>query len=154
MDDATRVALAEHLDRVRHDLGRYVAFAVRGLDPTSQPAEREDALRADLLSTRRAPSGVVDAPTLWAELRRPLVGEGPLPGGAQVDLGGSAELVAVDAAMAEVAAACDRLRGAPTPDEVERGIAAAYATSEAVRALVKAFRRATPAGPAGRGGVP
>lgn len=147
MDDATRVALAEHLDRVRHDLGRYVAFVVRGLDDGASPAERAEALRSDLLATRRSPSGVIDAPSLWAELRRPLVGEAALFGGLSVDLSGSAELSAVDDAMRAVAAACLALRGAPTEDEVERGIAAAYATSDAVRALVKAFRRAP------RGGV-
>ena len=141
MDDATRVALAEHLDRVRHDLGRYVAFSVRGLEPGASFADRTDALRSDLLATRRAPSGVIDAPTLWAELRRPLVGDALLLGGVRVDLTGSAELSAVDLAMQGVTAACVALRGAPTPDEVDRGIAAAYATSDAVRALVKAFRR-------------
>lgn len=143
MDDATQRALAEHLDRVRHDLGRYVAFAVRGLAPDAPLAERLDALRADLWSTRRSPQGVIDAPTLWAELRAPLVGAAPLPGGARVDLGDA--LGAVDAAMAEVAAACGAIRGDPDAATVDRGIAAAYAASDAVRALVKRFR-ASPGG--------
>lgn len=139
MDPELRVAALEHAARVKHDLGKYVAFQLRWLPPDAPLADRVDALRADLLSTRRGPDGAVDAPTLWAELRAPLVGEVPLPGGAHVNLSNDPAVVAIDAAIAEIRDVVAGLDGADVA-LVEAGTRAALAVAEAARDLHRRLR--------------
>lgn len=59
--------------RVRHDLGKYVHLEARWLGEDATDGEYRDALRTDLLRTRRGPAGDEDCVTLWARLR-PSVG--------------------------------------------------------------------------------
>ncbi|MCB9758823.1 MAG: hypothetical protein H6739_03205 [Alphaproteobacteria bacterium] len=75
--------------KAKHDLGKYVCFQARWLSPDDPEAEWRDALRADVLETRRGPEGVEDAVALWARLRPPLAVLAPDP-----------DLAAVDAAVA------------------------------------------------------
>lgn len=55
--------------RAKHDLGKYVAFEARWLPPEASDAELLEALRADLLQTRRGPDGSEGAAAIWARLR-------------------------------------------------------------------------------------
>lgn len=66
------------LRAVRHDLGKYVSFQLRWLPEDAPDAELLDALRNDVLQTRRGPSGTESAPEIWKRLR---------PGVASLDLG-------------------------------------------------------------------
>ncbi len=70
------MSLLEAAARARHDLGKYVAFQARWLEPGATAEALRDALREDLLRTRKGPDGVVDAATLWRELRAPLAPAG------------------------------------------------------------------------------
>ncbi|MCB9745547.1 MAG: hypothetical protein H6740_23410 [Alphaproteobacteria bacterium] len=65
MDDAPREAAR----RAKHDLGKYVAFEARWLPEDAPDAEWVEALRADLLHTRRGPEGSEGAASIWARLR-------------------------------------------------------------------------------------
>lgn len=134
LDPDTRTDLVAHLARVRHDLGRYVVFQQRWVAEGAGESERREALIADLLGTRRGPEGTVDAAALWAELRRPLVGEAPLPGGGRVDLAGDPDLARLDAAMGAVAEAIDGLRagGAIDLDATGRWAAEVAATCDSM----------------------
>lgn len=80
--------------RARHDLGKYVAFQARWLGPDASADALRDALREDLLRTRKGPTGVLDARALWRELREPLA---------------SAGVERIDALMAELAGRAERL---------------------------------------------
>ena len=79
----------------KHDLGKYVAFQLRWLPPQAGAAELLEALRADVLETRRGPGGAESAPAIWARLRPGLEALGP----------GDPDLAAVDAAVAALAEA-------------------------------------------------
>ncbi|MDP2311461.1 MAG: hypothetical protein Q8P41_01035 [Pseudomonadota bacterium] len=68
--------VAEAAARARHDLGKYIAFQARWVEPGAPVEALRDALREDLLRTRRGPDGVVDAATLWRGLREPLLSLG------------------------------------------------------------------------------
>jgi hypothetical protein len=65
-NDATR--------RVRHDLGKYVHLEARWLGEDADADELREALRTDLLRTRRGPEGHVGCVELWAQLRPTLSG--------------------------------------------------------------------------------
>ena len=136
VEPEAREALAAHLSRLRHDLGKYVSLQVRWLGDDADPASLREALAADLLATRRGPSGTVDALALWAEFRPALFGEAPLPDGPTVDLTGDADLARLDAGMAEIALAIAGLRAGDLDAEgVRRGAGAAARVAEACRAL-------------------
>ena len=55
--------------RVRHDLGKYVHLEARWLGEDAIEADYREALRTDLLRTRRGPAGDEDCAALWATLR-------------------------------------------------------------------------------------
>ena len=59
----------EAAQRVRHDLGKYVHLEARWLGEDADAGEYRDALRTDLLRTRRGPTGDEDCLSLWARLR-------------------------------------------------------------------------------------
>lgn len=59
--------LAEHLGRLKHDLGKYICFRQRWLPPEADEAARYEALRADLMQTRSGPAGSMDARQVWNE---------------------------------------------------------------------------------------
>lgn len=77
------MSLAEATARAKHDLGKYVAFQLRWLGAQASDAELLEALRADVLNTRRGPSGSESAMALWERLRGDLVGAdvGPVDAG-------------------------------------------------------------------------
>jgi len=54
---------------VRHDLGKYVHLEARWLGEDATAVDYRDALRTDLLRTRRGPQGDEDCLTLWFRLR-------------------------------------------------------------------------------------
>lgn len=118
-------ALSEPLARLRHDLGRYVSLQVRWLGDDPDPDALREALAADLLQTRRGPSGAVDALAVWGELRPALA-----------ELAGDPDFARIEVGMAGVARAIDGLRaGDLDRDGVRRGAAAAAEVADACRAL-------------------
>ena len=69
-----RMSVLEAAARARHDLGKYISFQARWVEPGAPVEALRDALREDLLRTRKGPDGVVTAAALWRELREPLQG--------------------------------------------------------------------------------
>ena len=142
LEPVARAALGEHVTRVKHDLGKYVAFQVRALEPDAPFDLARDALIADVLATRRGPEGVRDAFSLWTELRPALVGDLPLSTSHRVDLREEPGFVEVDAGMAVIGALLGPLgEGAATEEQVRRGVAAALAVAEGCRELHRRVTR-------------
>lgn len=130
---AVRAALADHLARVRHDLGKYVALQVRSVGEGATDEVLRQALASDLLATRSGPAGVADAIAVWDALAPPLRGEAPLAGGQVVDLRGDVDFDALVDAMDRVGAAVAALRRGEGP--ARWMVAAALAASDRCRAL-------------------
>lgn len=83
-------ALLDAVAKARHDLGRYVAFQARSLEPGASDADLRASLDADLNHTRSTPDA--SCADVWAGLRGAVVAEGL----------GASELGAIDAAVAEL----------------------------------------------------
>jgi hypothetical protein len=115
--------MRDALDRLRHDLGKYIAFEQRFSGATGGDALR-DALVADLLRTRRDPAGDVPATALWASLRPELAAHEP----------DAPELAELDAAMAVVARVAGALAaGVATDAALAEGRDAASAVADTCR---------------------
>ena len=141
LDAPTLTALSEHVARIKHDLGKYVAFQIRWLGPDAAFEERRDALAADLLATKRGPEGEIDAAALWAHFRPALVGQEALGGDTRADLSGDPSVRAIDEAMATVAEVAAALReGRANEEDVHRGSEAALAVADACRELQRRVR--------------
>lgn len=136
MTPAARTALAEHVGRMKHDLGKYIAFQTRWVAPDAPLAERRAALDTDLRQTRRSPEGERDANEVWATFRPVLYGEAPLADGTIVDLRGDPDVSDLTAAMADVAAAIVALAaGNAGETEVNAGAGAASRAADAIRRM-------------------
>lgn len=61
--------LDEDLSDIRHDLGKYLGFATRFLGVDASEDDLREALRSDLLATRRHGDRVEAAWEVWARLR-------------------------------------------------------------------------------------
>ncbi len=83
-------ALLDAVAKARHDLGRYVAFQVRSLEPGASDADLRLALDADLNHTRSTPDAT--CAQVWAGLRAAVVAAGLV----------APEVEAVDATVAEL----------------------------------------------------
>lgn len=83
-------ALLDAVAKARHDLGRYVAFQVRSLEPGASDDDLRSSLDADLNHTRSTPDA--SCADVWAGLRGAIVAGGL----AAPDLDG------IDAAVAEL----------------------------------------------------
>jgi hypothetical protein len=114
----------------KHDLGKYVAFQIRWLPPDAPAAELLEALRADVLQTRRGPDGAEAAHALWRRLR---------PG---LDpLGADPDLLAVDRAVAALEAAAPGLAAGALDGEALAAVAdEARAVARHLAALFKRLR--------------
>jgi hypothetical protein len=128
-------AAADQIADLVHDLGKYVHLSVRMLPPDADLATRWQALREDLLQTRRGPSGAQPAAAVYAERRAAL----------PAALDGLPALVALDAHMQVIRDEAELLRRPPGPasealaarlGEAARGVQAAC------RALQAAARSA------------
>lgn len=112
----------EAVARARHDLGKYVAFQTRCLDPGASIDELRSALDVDLNATRSTPrAGCVD---LWRGLRTEFVATG-------VD---AAQIAAIDADIAALAAGAACLHALDRDALVALG-AAAVGLGETLRGL-------------------
>ncbi|MDP2306756.1 MAG: hypothetical protein Q8P18_12095 [Pseudomonadota bacterium] len=67
------MSLLEAASQARHDLGKYISFQARWIEPGAPIDTLRDALREDLLRTRKGPDGVFTAAALWRALREPLI---------------------------------------------------------------------------------
>jgi hypothetical protein len=101
------MSLLEAAARARHDLGKYICFQARWLEPGTPVDTLRDALRDDLLRTRRGPDGTQDAVAVWAELREALA-----PAGVE-------RVDALMATLADRAARLDTLDAAALAETVE-----------------------------------
>ena len=81
--------LLPQLEDLRHDLGKYIQFEQRFLEEPVAEAALRQALRADLLATRRGAAGSEAAWQVWAQLR---------PAG----LDGDPDVAQIDAGMARL----------------------------------------------------
>lgn len=136
---ASLPALREHLDALRHDLGKYMVFQLRWLPGAPSDHELRCALEADLVRTRSAGETVESAPRLWARLRPPLVGERPLVDGSLVQLDQDPDIVAIDRCLAAIQQLLPRLSEAPRA-ALEEGQRLAMEASGATRRLWKRAR--------------
>ena len=109
--DEQVAAFAEHVARLKHDLGKYIAFRQNWLADEADEDALRQALVADLHHTRRGPAGSVDAQTVWREFRPPLLGEVALAGLVVQRLGGVDEFDPGDGDIHEDAACSVRLGG-------------------------------------------
>jgi hypothetical protein len=127
----TDAAEDDALERLRHDLGKAIVLQVTWLGPDPEPADLRDALAADLLATRRSPTGSSSAVEVYAALVPAL--------GAHE---GDADRVALDAAMVEVGEVAEALRtGSATDADVTRGVRAARIVADACTSLHRRHRR-------------
>ena len=82
--------LADRLADARHDLGKYIRFETRFVEDSADVGALRDALKADLLATRRRGDQLEPAVAVWARLR-------------PAELDGDPDVAAIDAAMASLA---------------------------------------------------
>ncbi|MFT4626089.1 MAG: hypothetical protein ACI8PZ_004760 [Myxococcota bacterium] len=130
--DAAR--LVELVGRLKHDLGKYIALQQRWVLPTATEAERRAALSADLLSTRRGPTGQVDAVEVWRGFEQAFAIAEP-------DIHDDSDLSGIRREMVTVDAVVTALREGRTDAALEaRGRAAALAVSEGCRRLWRRIR--------------
>ena len=99
---ADQGALRRHAARLKHDLGKYVSFQARWLPDSASVEMVAEAVRADLLSTRRGPAGEQDALEVWQGFRPVLVGEQHIDG-QLVDLSDAPAFRHLDEAMQRLA---------------------------------------------------
>jgi len=62
-------ALVEVAAKAKHDLGKYIAFQCRWLPEDAGKEDWIQALRSDLVETRRGPDGSEGAVEIWARLK-------------------------------------------------------------------------------------
>ena len=91
-----------------------MALQQRWLAEDADDAALLDALRADLLHTRRGPEGSVDACAVWREFRPGLFGEAELAPGVSLDWSADPDVQRLDQLMGHIAAAMPLLRDPPT----------------------------------------
>lgn len=134
-------ALDAFLGRLKHDLGKYVSLQMRWLRTEASPKERQQALKADLLATRRGPQGTQDAVSVYGEFRPTLMGEEPLGPGVVMDLSANPMVISLEAAMAEIADITELLaNNVAGEDDIDRGAKAALTVSERCRDLYRRIR--------------
>lgn len=127
--------------RLKHDLGKYIAFGARWLGDDAPLAERTQALADDLLRTRRGPDGSSDALEVWEPYRARLVGERPLVGGQCVDLRDEPVVADIVQSMHALGPTVAGLRAGPLDRAaVDAGLALARRVSDACRALHRHLR--------------
>jgi hypothetical protein len=135
-------ALDAFLGRMKHDLGKYVSLQMRWLAEEASLEDRERALKADLLATRRGPQGTQDALSVYREFRPVLMGDEPLSAGIVMNLSAHPMVVSLDAAMEEVARIAHVLTdSAVGEDDIDRGGRAALTVSNHCRDLYRLVRK-------------
>lgn len=134
--DEQVAAFAEHVARLKHDLGKYIAFRQNWLADEADEDALRQALVADLHHTRRGPAGSVDAQTVWREFRPPLLGEVALAGFRLSSLDARVEVV--EAAM-EALAVLEPLEEADGPTLRRAGGLAREVATE-IRELARSSR--------------
>ncbi len=120
------MSLSEATARAKHDLGKYVAFQLRWLAPDASDGELLEALRADVLNTRRGPAGRESAVELWSRLRPTLAG---------------ADLNPIDRAIERLAGCVAGIEeGTLTRAEMEECAVAARSIATALAGLARTHR--------------
>ena len=135
LDPAQARALLLVVGRIKHDLGKYVALQQRWVGPDASLEDRRAAAHADLLSTRRGPTGSQDAVAVWEGFEADLVQEG-VP-----DVVGDPDIVAIKIRMEEIAHVIGLLRSGNSGEAVlTAGREAALDVSETCRRLARRVR--------------
>ena len=137
-EPAFHAALVSHLQRLKHDLGKYIAMQQRWLGPDPELAELLDALRTDLLSTRRGPDDTRNAVAVWGDFAPLLLGGTASSEGEVFDLSADADVRGIQVAMAEIAEGLPLLQHEHVDEpRIHRLHEASMAVSEACRNLVR-----------------
>jgi hypothetical protein len=106
----------------------------RWLPESAGPGELREALRSDLLATRRGPEGQVDAMTVWAEFRVVLLRDPAVSK--------TSEFGRIESSMIVVSEVARKLEhGTATDDDVAQGAVAADSVAVACRDLHRKVRR-------------
>jgi hypothetical protein len=144
LDGESLDELIELVGRLKHDLGKYVAFQIRWLPPDASHEDRVQALRRDLLHTRSGPQGTVGALSVWREFEGVLIGKLPLPSGALADLVDDPGLDQIRNSMRSLAGLIPALQGEHVDEQVVvDGMRAAMAVADGCRELQRRVRAAT-----------
>jgi hypothetical protein len=73
--------LADILDDMQHDLGKHLALPLLMLPSDADDDTVREAARTALWSTRRGPTGTVDAERMWNDFRATIAGDAATLGG-------------------------------------------------------------------------
>jgi len=138
-------ALAALTARLKHDLGKYIAFAARWLPEHASAKDQLEALTADLLHTRRGPDGIQDATSVWQAYAGVLTGAVPLDGQHTLDLSDDPDVHAIEQAMTDLEPVVAALRSDdPVPaDLLARGLDLSREVSTRCRTLHRRAHEAT-----------
>lgn len=118
--------------QAKHDLGKYIAFQSRWLPPTATNQDWHQALRSDLLETRKGPKGTEGAVEIWEALSVNFT-----------KLSGDSDLQAVHVAMARIKVQLSGLKAGALADEALQALAEdAKAVASHLSALHKRLREA------------
>ncbi len=124
------------LAALKHDLGKYVAFQLRCLPDDASLNELEEALRADVLQTRRSAQQTENALDVWQRLRAQIVALDP-----KHELTSCQEFVALDGAAMNLAQVISAAKnGKLNMEQAQQGRQAALEVSAKVRVFVRVAR--------------
>lgn len=132
--------------RLKHDLGKYIAFGARWLPEDASAEEQAEALSSDLLHTRRGPDGEQDALSVWAPYAARLCGRAPLEDDAPLDVSDDPDIRIIRDAMRALSPLVDALRAGESLDaeQLAGGLALSRRVSEACRTFHRRVNEAFP----------
>ena len=142
LTEAARLELIEWGFRLKHDLGKYVTMQQRWSGSEAGRGERIEALRVDLLETRRGTEEVCDVFEVWAEFRRVFYGQLALCDGSKLDLALDPDLNRIEVNIESLQSVVAQLQcGHPKVEVLECGERATREIAEACRSFAKRLRR-------------
>ncbi len=131
--------LLDQVRRLKHDLGKYISLNTRWLPADARPQALREALRCDLLETRKADHRLENAWQIWERLGLPLLEAGTIAGDESVARWQSL----LEPELARVATHMESIRqlipllDMASPGQLRRGAQAAIAVSRLLARLQK-----------------
>lgn len=132
--DATTIGdMADWVGRLKHDLGKYISFQARWLEADAGSDARRQALRDDLLRTRRGPAGEASAAAVWRSFQARL---DELPPHVRSAVVAEPAWQTIASAMRALEPVTVAVAGDPPDELVDRGLDLAASVSSGCRALL------------------